>query len=280
MRQRKDRSLPRIIRDVDTRGRPIETETAPPYPWEPDPDAPLPGKVRGFDDVPEAPKKPMEIGGGHADSPVRWVRDNLRMLIAGILAGRPPVLILRDAGIPAVMVAAQEIERWRRIEQGLWVLHTLKIYPEISLGSQESEAMYGGRYLPSPEQIQEVESRPRDILGPTVTIGLAEARKRFASLLDEVEQGRVVTIVFQGRMAVTLIRIQEYDRIRDLVPRIWGLQADQLDLAEADTESIREFVREYRLIGIGAFYGPRVVELEGIDEPLDPEPHPEDSAGS
>lgn len=170
--------MPRIIRDVDTRGRPIEIEAAPPYPWEPDPDEPLPGKVRGFDDVPEPPKKPMEIGGGHLDLPVRYVRDNLRMHVANILSGRPPVLILRDAGIPAVMVAAQEIERWRRIEQGLWVLHTLKIYPEISLGSFESEAMFGGRYLPSPEQIQEVEARPRDILGPTATIGLAEARKR------------------------------------------------------------------------------------------------------
>jgi prevent-host-death family protein len=277
----KGRSVPqRITREVDLAGRPVEVEAAPPHPWERDPNEPLPGKVRGFDDVPEPPKKPMEIGGGHSDSPVRWVRDNLRMLIAGILAGRPPVLILRDAGIPAVMVAAQEIERWRRIEQGLWVLHTLKIYPEISLGSFESEAMFGGRYLPSSEQIQEVESRPRDILGPTVTIGLAEARTRFASLLDEVEQGRVVTIVFQGRMAVTLIRIQEYDRLRDLVRRIWGLQADQLDLAEADTESIREFVREFRLIGMGALYGPKVVALEGIDEPLDPGLDPEDTAGA
>lgn len=272
--------MPRIIRDVDVRGQPVEVEAAPPLPWERDPNEPPPGWVRGFDEAPEPPKPPMEIGGGHTDFPVRYVRDNLRMLIAGILAGRPPVLVLRDAGIPAVMVAASEIERWRRIEQGLWVLHTLKIYPEISMGSFESEAMLGGRYLPSPEQIQEVESTQREILGPTVTIGLAEARTRFASLLDEVEQGRMVTIVFQGRMAVTLIRIQEYDRLRGLVPRIWGLLADQLDLAEADTESIREWVREYRLIGMGALYGPKVVELEGIDEPLDPEPDPEDQASS
>jgi prevent-host-death family protein len=272
--------MPRIIKDVDTRGEPIEIEAAPPYPWEP-PKEPLAGKVRGFDDALEPPKPPMEIGGGHLDYPVRYVRDNLRYLIANILAGRPPVLILRDAGIPAVMVAAEEIERWRRIEQGLWVLHTLKIYPEISMGSFEMEAMLGGRYLPTPEQIQEVESTQRDILGPTVTISLSEARTRFASLLDEVEQGRVVTIVFQGRMAVTLIRIQEYDRLRSLVPRIWSLEADQLDFEEADTESIREWVREYRLIGMGALYGPKVVEIEGIDEPLDdPEPQPEDTASS
>jgi prevent-host-death family protein len=271
----------RIIRDVDLAGNPVEVEAAEPYPWEPDPNEPLPGKVRGFDEGPEPPKPPMEIGGGHLDYPVRYVRDNLRMLIALILAGKPPVLILRDAGIPAVMVASAEIERWRRIEQGLWVLHTLKIYPEISMGSFETEAMLGGRYLPTPEQIQEVESAQRDILGPTVTIGLGEARTRFASLLDEVDQGRVVTIVFQGRMAVTLIRIQEYDRLRSLVPRIWSLLADQLDLAEADTESIREWVREYRLIGMGALYGPKVVEIEGIDEPLDDaEPEPEDTASS
>src|SRR6266508_3397613 len=100
------------------------------------------------------------------------------------------------------------------------------------MGSFGSEAMLGGRYLPTPEQIQEVESAQRDILGPTVTIGLGEARTRFANLL-----------------------------------------------AEADTESIREWVREYRLIGMGALYGPKVVEIEGIDEPLDdPEPPQEDPA--
>jgi prevent-host-death family protein len=94
--------------------------------------------------------------------------------------------------------------------------------------------------------IRRVTSEPRAILSPLRTIGVSDARAAFATLVDEVGQGRVRTIVARGHLAVAVIPAPEYDRLRALARVVSWFRGAGLDLAAATEQQVVDFVRAHR----------------------------------
>lgn len=78
------------------------------------------------------------------------------------------------------------------------------------------------------------------------TIGVSDARAAFATLVVEVAQGRVRTIVARGHLAVAVIPAPEYDRLRALARVVSWFRGAGLDLASATEQQVIEFVRVRR----------------------------------
>ena len=76
-------------------------------------------------------------------------------------------------------------------------------------------------------------------------MGITDARLKLASILDEIEVGRTLTIVSSGRFAATLVAPREFDRLRALARTVSWFRAAGLDLAAADESTIATFVRTF-----------------------------------
>jgi prevent-host-death family protein len=83
-------------------------------------------------------------------------------------------------------------------------------------------------------------------LSPLRTKGVSDARAAFATLIEEVAQGRVRTIVHRGRLAVAIIPASEYDRLRALARVVSWFRGAGLDLATATEQQVIDFVRARR----------------------------------
>ena len=191
----------------------------------------------------------MTIGGVLEAMGMRELRANLRAVVEKVESGNP-VVCLKDGQPLAVMISHEEAERWRKIEDALAVLHALGVYPE-ALADPSELADLASLQPPDRTTIRKLTSEPRAILSPLRTIGVSDARAAFATLVSEVGQGRVRTIVAKGHLAVAVIPAPEYDRLRDLARVVSWFRGAGLDLATAMEQQIIDFVRTNRA-GTGA----------------------------
>jgi prevent-host-death family protein len=180
----------------------------------------------------------------------RDLRASLRAVVEKVVAGSP-VICLKDGQPLAVMISHEEAERWRKIEDSLATLHALGVYPE-ALADPSELADLASLKQPDLATIRRLTSEPRAILSPLRTKGVSDARAAFATLLAEVAQGRVRTIVAGGRLAVAVIPASEYDRLRALARVVSWFRGAGLDLATATEQQIIEFVRSRRDMAAGA----------------------------
>lgn len=175
----------------------------------------------------------------------REARENLRSLVEPVAAGQGPLLILRDASPMAVMIQYQEFERWRRIDQSLFYLHGKQVFPEIARGALEIEPIVRGEHVPSMEEMRAWDIG-HDIGLSWVSIGLADARLKFAEVLDKVATGRPYVLVTFGRLSTALIRPMEYDRLMSLSKIVAWFKAHGLDLASASGEATYQWLDDFR----------------------------------
>jgi prevent-host-death family protein len=175
---------------------------------------------------------------------MRELRTTLRAVVQRVEEGAP-VVILKDGQPIAVMIQHEEAERWRKIEDSLAALHAMSIYPEALNDPAELADL---ATLPSPDYstIRRLTAEPRAILSPLRTVGLSDARAAFATLIEEVAQGRVRTIVARGHLAVAIIPSSEYDRLRALARAVSWFRGAGLDLAAATEQQVIDFVRTRR----------------------------------
>jgi prevent-host-death family protein len=175
---------------------------------------------------------------------MRELRTNLRAVVERVEAGTP-VVCLKDGQPVAVMLAHEEAERWRKVEDSLATLHAMNVYPE-ALNDPSELADLASLKPPDLATIRSLTSEPRAILSPLRTIGVSDARAAFATLVGEVAQGRVRTIVHRGHLAVAVIPAPEYDRLRALNRAVSWFRGAGLDLATATEQQVIDFVRARR----------------------------------
>ena len=186
----------------------------------------------------------MTIGGVLEAMGMRDLRANLRAVVEKVEAGNP-VVCLKDGQPLAVMISHEEAERWRKIEDSLATLHALNVYPE-ALSDPSELADLASLMPPDRATIRKLTSEPRAILSPLRTIGVSDARAAFATLVGEVAQGRVRTIVAGGHLSVAVIPAPEYDRLRALARAVSWFRGAGLDLAAATEQEVINFVRTHR----------------------------------
>ncbi len=186
----------------------------------------------------------MTIGGVLDAMGTRDLRANLRAVVERVEAGTP-VVCLKDGQPLAVLVSHEEAERWRKIEDSLATLHALGVYPE-AVDDPSELADLASLKPPDRGTVCELTSEPRAILSPLRTIGLSDARAAFATLVAEVAQGRVRTIVARGHLAVAVIPAPEYDRLRSLARSVSWFRGAGLDMATATEQQIIDFVQVRR----------------------------------
>jgi prevent-host-death family protein len=186
----------------------------------------------------------VTVSGVLAAMGTRELRTTLRAVVERVEQGTP-VVVLKDGQPLAVMLQHEEAERWRRIEDSLAALHAMNVYPE-ALNDPAELADLASLQPPDYATIKRLTSQPRAILSPLRTVGVSDARAAFATLVEEVAQGRVRTIVARGHLAVAIIPASEYDRLRALARVVSWFRGAGLDLATATEQEIVEFVRTRR----------------------------------
>jgi prevent-host-death family protein len=186
----------------------------------------------------------MTVSGALQAMGMRELRTNLRAVVERVEAGSP-VVCLKDGQPLAVLLAHEEADRWRKIEDSLATLHAMNIYPE-ALNDPSELADLASLIPPDLATIRRLTSEPRAILSPLRTIGVSDARAAFATLIEDVAQGRVRTIVAKGHLAVAVIPAPEYDRLRALNRAVSWFRGAGLDLATATEQQVIDFVRARR----------------------------------
>ncbi|MGI8658167.1 MAG: hypothetical protein ACR2K4_05265 [Candidatus Limnocylindria bacterium] len=175
----------------------------------------------------------------------REARDNLRVLVEQVAAGEGPFLFLRDAQPMAVLIRYTEAERWQRVDRALWHLHGMRILPELAHGAADIEAIVRGERTPTMSQIRAIDIG-HDIGRLLDSIGISDARQRFAEVLDGVGAGRPKTLVTGGRLIATLIRPMEYDRLMGLSRIVAWFKMHGLDLADTSDEASVAWLADFR----------------------------------
>ena len=186
----------------------------------------------------------MTVSGVLQAMGMRELRTNLRAVVERVEAGTP-VVCLKDGQPVAVLLAHEEAEHWRKIEDSLATLHALNVYPE-ALNDPSELSDLASLIPPDLATIRRLTSEPRAILSPLRTIGVSDARAAFATLVVEVAQGRVRTIVAKGHLAVAVIPAPEYDRLRALNRAVSWFRGAGLDMATATEQQVIDFVRARR----------------------------------
>lgn len=176
---------------------------------------------------------------------MREARARWRSLVMQVMDGQP-ILILRDLQPSAVMLRFDEVQQWRRIEDSLSALHGLEIYPELARSTAELAALVREQERPSATALRGLARQSRDILGALRTMAVSDVPRGFASLLDEIESGRLMTIIAKKQLAVTLISPREYDRLRGLTLTVNWFHTAGLDLSAAAPQAIGAWVRDFR----------------------------------
>lgn len=186
----------------------------------------------------------MTAGGMMQALGMREVRANIRAVVARVEEGEA-LVVLRDGQPAGVMLAFAEAQRWQQIERALSALHGLEIYPELARDTAELARIIRREIRPSVAAVRRLGDQPRDILASLRTVGITDARTKFASILDEIGAGRTLTIVSSGRFAATIISPREFDRLRALARTVSWFRAAGLDLATADEVETAAFARDF-----------------------------------
>ncbi len=187
----------------------------------------------------------MTVGNPMQSMGAREARDNLRAIVEQIADDEGPFLILRDAQPMAVLIRYTEAERWQRIDRALWHLHGMHILPELAHGAAEIEAIVRGERTPTMSEIGAIDVG-HDIGRLLHSIGISDARQKFAEVLDEVGIGRPRTLVTGGRLIATLIRPMEYDRLMSLSRIVAWFKMHGLDLAATSDEASYDWLHDFR----------------------------------
>ena len=153
----------------------------------------------------------------------RELRTTLRAVVERVEAGTP-VVVLKDGQPLAVMIQHEKRSAGvgSRIPSPPSTHSTSFRKPSTT---PQSLPISQPRRPPDYATIRRLTAEPRAILSPLRTVGVSDARAAFATLIEEVAQGRVRTIVARGHLAVAIIPAPEYDRLRvtlarrELVPR-------------------------------------------------------------
>ena len=186
----------------------------------------------------------MTVSGVLQAMGMRDLRTNLRAVVERVEAGTP-VVCLKDGQPLAGLLTHEEGERWRKIEDSLATLHAMNVYPE-AVNDPSELADLASLIPPDLATIRKLTSEPRAILSPLRTIGVSDAPAAFATLVGEVAQGRVRTIVAKGHLAVAIIPASEYDRLRAMARVVSWFRGAGLDLAAATEQQVIDFVRSRR----------------------------------
>jgi prevent-host-death family protein len=173
------------------------------------------------------------------------LRDKARLGIAYAQAGTP-VMVFQHGEPSAVLVAADEVERWVAIERSLSALHGLDVYPELADDTSIFGSVLAGSDRVSATAVRRLGRQRREILEIPDTIGITEIQRRLASILDEVAQGRPIAIYSSGKYVGVFITPAEYYRLRKLSRVVAWFRTAGLDLATADEGEIADFVRRFR----------------------------------
>jgi PHD/YefM family antitoxin component YafN of YafNO toxin-antitoxin module len=176
---------------------------------------------------------------------MREARAHWRSVVTEVIDGQP-ILVLRDQQPSAVMLRFDEVQRWRRVEETLSALHGLEIYPELALSTTQLASLVRGEERPSTTALRGLARQSRDILGALRTTAVSDVPREFASLLDEIESGRLMTIVVRKELAVTLISPREYDRLLGLNLALKWFRTAGLDLETAEPDAVAAWVRDFR----------------------------------
>jgi hypothetical protein len=122
----------------------------------------------------------------------------------------------------------------------------LEIYPELALSTTQLASLVRGEERPSATALRGLARQSRDILGALRTTAVSDVPREFASLLDEIESGRLMTIVVRKELAVTLISPREYDRLLGLNLALKWFRTAGLDLETAEPDAVAAWVRDFR----------------------------------
>jgi len=176
----------------------------------------------------------------------REARINLRSLVEHVGDGIPARIMVNNRPV-AVLLHSDEAERWERIYLGFSALHGLEIYPELAAGDTAPLAkMVRGEVRASDADLRRLSRNRSQILRAAQIVGLATVRARFASMLDEVLNGRPVIIVAYGQPRALLVSFDEYRRLMDLTMVVRWFAAAGLDLANAQPDAVVAWVAGYR----------------------------------
>lgn len=187
----------------------------------------------------------MTVGQPIQSFGVREARDDLRVLVARIAEGEGPFLILHDARPTAVMIRYEEAERWQRIDRALYHLHGMRILPELARGATEIEAIVRGERRPTESQVRAIDVL-HDIGLLLGSVGISDARQRFAEVLAEVGSGKPRTLTTGGRLVAVLIAPREYDRLMSLSRIVSWFKVHGLDLENTSDEASLAWLQGFR----------------------------------
>jgi prevent-host-death family protein len=188
----------------------------------------------------------VTVGGAMATIGMDELRRNIRASLARVTELGETVVVMQHVAPAAVLIRFEEAEHWARIERSIAALHGLGVYPELARDTLELPKILAGEQRLSRARIERQVGQPREILAPLRTAGIADVRARLATILDEVDAGRPLTIVHGGKFSVTLISPREFDRLRALERLVAWFRAAGLDLARADEDEVASFVRDFR----------------------------------
>jgi prevent-host-death family protein len=176
---------------------------------------------------------------------VRKARERWRDLVKRAQAGEATVL-LNGARPEAVLISYEEVQHWRRVEQGLAALHALGVYPEAAVDERELPGFVRGSRQPTARRLRRAQTIRRAILGPLRSVVVSQVPRRFAETLDEVATGQMTTITSAGAFVAALIPSEEYERLRGLVLVESWFGALGLDLASCSPKDVTAWVTRFR----------------------------------
>lgn len=173
------------------------------------------------------------------------VRENLRSLLDLVYEGIP-VAILQRGEIVAVMLDDDEVERCRQAEYAHASLHGMGIYPEAARDTSELATMVREGREPPRSVLEEIASRPREIMTERASANASEFRHDILRYLARIKEGRTQTIVREGRLGVTVVSNREFARLGQLLRIMRWFEAGGLDLSKAGPKKIMTWVERRR----------------------------------
>ena len=173
------------------------------------------------------------------------LRDKGRVAVGWVAEGTP-VMVFQNGDPSAVLIANDEAQRWVAIERSLSALHGLDVYAELADDTANLGSVVAARERPAGAGVRRLGRQRREILEIPDTIGITEIQRRLASILDEVGQGRPISIYSSGKYVGVFITPAEYYRLRKLSRVVAWFRTAGLDLVTADEGEIADFVRRFR----------------------------------
>lgn len=188
----------------------------------------------------------MTIDRPRVEIGIRELRDKFAAMVKRVREG-DSLVVLNNTTPIAVMLTHREATFWDRVEFGLAALGGLEIYPEAARDTAELSRMVSGQRRVTDRELKELAREPHGLLALTASsVGVSEARKRMAEILETVYRGEPITLVSGSELAAVLISPARYQRQRRLGLIVTWFKAAGLDLSEAGVDEVVSWVRGRR----------------------------------